>query len=87
MFSVNEGHKSTLEWLVLQLLAFRPRIGVVIRAGALGCVYALTGSDDVRWCPAYWKDQRKVVDPTGAGNAFMGGLVAALDEGKNMHEG
>jgi sugar/nucleoside kinase (ribokinase family) len=29
----------------------------------------------------------KVVDPTGAGNAFMGGLMAALDEGKDMHEG
>ncbi|WVQ96665.1 hypothetical protein IAU59_003771 [Kwoniella sp. CBS 9459] len=46
---------------------------------------------EVRWSPAYWDPRRegfegKVVDPTGAGNAFMGGLAAALDQGKPLDE-
>ena len=34
-----------------------------------------------------WRDGDVVVDPTGAGNAFMGALGAALDEGKSAEEG
>jgi sugar/nucleoside kinase (ribokinase family) len=29
----------------------------------------------------------KVVDPTGAGNGFMGALAAALGEGESLREG
>lgn len=104
-----------LEWAVRSLVAFRPRLGAVIRAGPLGCCYALTSElvrtpspnpaarkvsnpgtpshlQPVYWAPAFWQPdmaeyQTKVVDPTGAGNAFMGGMMAALDEGKSMHEG
>lgn len=42
-----------------------------------------------RWIPAYWtKDDAadKVVDPTGGGNTFLGGLAAALARGKSMEE-
>lgn len=42
-----------------------------------------------RWIPAYWtKDDaaEKVVDPTGGGNTFLGGLAAALARGKSMEE-
>ncbi len=104
-----------LEWAVRSLVAFRPRLGAVIRAGPLGCCYALTSElvrtpsphpaarkasnpgtpshvQPVYWAPSFWHPdmpgyKTKVVDPTGAGNAFMGGLMAALDEGKDMHEG
>ncbi|OCF43575.1 hypothetical protein I317_02593 [Kwoniella heveanensis CBS 569] len=46
---------------------------------------------DVRWSPAFWHPGRegyeaKIVDPTGAGNAFMGGLAAGLDQGKSLDE-
>jgi sugar/nucleoside kinase (ribokinase family) len=46
----------------------------------------------VIWVPPYWIPgmegyESKVVDPTGAGNAFMGGLGAALDQGLNLHDG
>lgn len=32
------------------------------------------------WVPAYWQkeEQDMVVDPTGGGNGFMGGLCAGL---------
>lgn len=104
-----------LEWTVRTLVALKPRLGAVIRAGPLGCCYALTSElvrtpsphpsgrkmsnpyttlnlQPVYWAPAFWHPdmagyKNKVVDPTGAGNAFMGGLMAALDEGKDMHEG
>lgn len=124
-----------LEWAVRSLVALKPRLGAVIRAGPLGCCYALTSElvrtpsphpssrkmsaptppnrspsplpsvrkvsapnttalslQPVYWAPAFWHPDMpsyatKVVDPTGAGNAFMGGLMAALDEGKDMHEG
>lgn len=91
MYGMSSTHLSVnnLEFLVRELVYYKPRTGVVIRAGAMGCVYA--ASDEyparVNWCPAYWQDQTKVVDPTGAGNAFMGGLLAALEEGQDLHEG
>lgn len=82
---------------VCRSLAYlRPRIGAVIRAGHLGCCYASADPrgyrPEVKWVPAYWNKERngyaeKVIDPTGAGNAFMGGVAAALSEGKGLGEG
>lgn len=73
-------------------------MAAIIRCGHLGCCYIDTsalehiGEKDVVWVPAYWdsdtpEGKGKVVDPTGAGNAFMGGLGAALDQGNSIHEG
>lgn len=41
-----------------------------------------------RWIPAYWTKENaaKVVDPTGGGNTFLGGLGAGLARGKAMEE-
>lgn len=41
-----------------------------------------------RWMPAYWTKEHgdKVVDPTGGGNTFLGGLAVALARGKSMEE-
>lgn len=82
---------------VCRSLAYlRPRIGAVIRAGHLGCCYASADPrgyrPEVKWVPAYWNKERngyaeKAVDPTGAGNAFMGGVAAALSEGTSLDEG
>lgn len=42
------------------------------------------------WLPAYFgsgdgsKDNEKVVDPTGGGNAFLGGLAIGLARGKEV---
>lgn len=46
----------------------------------------------VHWVPPYFDpldplDLARVVDPTGAGNAFMGGVCAALDQKHDLHEG
>ncbi len=38
------------------------------------------------WIPAYYLDSSKVVDPTGGGNAFLGGLAIALARGKGLEE-
>ncbi|TXT13553.1 hypothetical protein VHUM_00920 [Vanrija humicola] len=97
-----------LEYCTRRLLALRPRVAAVLRAGPLGCCYALAEdlpaeahvdplSPHAPQVPVYWVQpfwvkgmagwDKAVVDPTGAGNAFMGGLMAALDEGKDMHEG
>jgi len=51
---------------------------VIVRAGELG---AYTASDRwTGWVPAFWSSdqQDRVVDPTGGGNAFLGGLMAGL---------
>lgn len=88
---------------------FRPKVAAIIRAGHMGCCYALTSPTspppdpslapedpreevDVLWIPPYWEPgvpgyEKAVVDPTGAGNAFMGGLSAALDRGRDVEEG
>ncbi|OCF33183.1 hypothetical protein I316_05228 [Kwoniella heveanensis BCC8398] len=51
---------------------------IIVRAGKLG---SYTLSDQWRgWIPAYWgeDEQGRVVDVTGGGNAFLGGLCAGL---------
>jgi sugar/nucleoside kinase (ribokinase family) len=39
-----------------------------------------------RWIPAYHQDSSKVVDPTGGGNTFLGGLGVALGRGESLEE-
>lgn len=39
-----------------------------------------------KWIPAYHGDAARVVDPTGGGNAFLGGLSVALARGKHIED-
>lgn len=54
------------------------KTAIIVRAGGLGA-YTIsprwTG-----WTPAFWTatEQDRVIDPTGGGNGFMGGLMAGL---------
>lgn len=60
---------------------------VVVRAGALGCYIATGDLKRRKWLPAYHQSDptssrpNKVVDPTGAGNTFLGGLAIGLVRG------
>lgn len=68
--------KGELEALVDTHYQFAPV--VVIRCGSLG---SFVRTPDLRkWYPAYFTSdqQHRVVDPSGAGNAFTGGLGEAL---------
>jgi len=53
---------------------------VVIRSGALGAYVASRARPGGAWVDAFWtpSDADKVVDVTGAGNTFLGGLSAGL---------
>jgi sugar/nucleoside kinase (ribokinase family) len=52
---------------------------IVVRSGKEGCYVARSGADRTScWLPAYHTDQSKVVDPTGGGNGFLGGLAVGL---------
>jgi sugar/nucleoside kinase (ribokinase family) len=50
--------------------------GLVVRAGKDGCLVARQGGR--KWLPAYHQSADKVVDPTGGGNGFLGGLAIGL---------
>jgi len=52
---------------------------VIIRSGSMGACVAQK-DQPMRWVPAFWtsKDEDKIVDVTGAGNSFLGGLAAGL---------
>ncbi|RDW92051.1 hypothetical protein BP5796_01445 [Coleophoma crateriformis] len=39
-----------------------------------------------KWIPAYHTSQEKVVDPTGGGNGFLGGMTVALARGKGLED-
>jgi sugar/nucleoside kinase (ribokinase family) len=52
---------------------------VVVRAGKDGCLVATRGMK--KWIPAYHQSVDKVVDPTGGGNGFLGGLAVGLVRG------
>jgi len=49
---------------------------VVVRCGKDGCLVAREGSS--KWMPAYHQSAENVVDPTGGGNGFLGGLAVGL---------
>ena len=54
------------------------RSAIIVRAGEMG---SYTLSDGwTGWVPAFWRahEQDRVVDVTGGGNAFLGGLMAGL---------
>jgi len=50
---------------------------VIIRSGELGAFIACR-SQPGRWIDPYWTIDERVVDVTGAGNSFLGGLAAGL---------
>lgn len=54
--------------------------GMVIRCGKDGCL--VISKDSRRWIPAYHQSAEKVVDPTGGGNGFLGGLAVGLIRGE-----
>ncbi|KAF8845706.1 Ribokinase-like protein [Paxillus ammoniavirescens] len=57
---------------------------VIIRCGALGACIAAR-EQGYKWVDAFWtpQDNGKIVDVTGAGNSFLGGLAAGLLLAKN----
>ncbi|KAH7371435.1 Ribokinase-like protein [Pyrenochaeta sp. MPI-SDFR-AT-0127] len=50
--------------------------GVVVRCGKDGCL--ITRNELQKWLPAFHQSAEKVVDPTGGGNGFLGGLAIGL---------
>jgi sugar/nucleoside kinase (ribokinase family) len=60
-------------------------LNVVVRAGKDGCYMASRNAS--KWMPAYHQlGSGKVVDPTGGGNTFLGGLAVGLARGKRLEE-
>ncbi|KAF2401985.1 MAK32-like protein [Trichodelitschia bisporula] len=58
---------------------------IVVRAGKEGCYVATAKQQE--WLPAvHQHGNGKVVDPTGGGNAFLGGLGVALARGHDIEE-
>ncbi|KAF2096536.1 pfkB family kinase [Rhizodiscina lignyota] len=59
---------------------------VAVRAGEHGCFIASNGS--FRWLPPFYgpkEDLAKVKDPTGAGNAFLGGFsIGFINTGESL---
>ncbi|KAK6512931.1 hypothetical protein TWF506_009093 [Arthrobotrys conoides] len=51
---------------------------IIVRAGKAGCYIRYCGGK--KWLPAYFDDEHgsRVVDPTGGGNSFIGGLAIGL---------
>jgi sugar/nucleoside kinase (ribokinase family) len=88
--SISSSSPKAIEEACIILAGLGPKKAVVIRAGALGACYALSSSpQSVHWVPAYWTESEidQVVDVTGAGNGFLGGLCAGLDEGRDVIDG
>lgn len=50
--------------------------GIVVRCGKDGCLVTRKGLQ--KWLPAYHQSSEAVVDPTGGGNGFLGGLAVGL---------
>ncbi|KAK7470879.1 hypothetical protein VKT23_002295 [Stygiomarasmius scandens] len=73
--------KESIELAAKQFLELGVKDSVIIRSGPLGA-YVTTREKGGKWIKAYWdKSERpeKVIDVTGAGNSFLGGLAAGLE--------
>ncbi|KAG7097280.1 hypothetical protein E1B28_004645 [Marasmius oreades] len=69
---------SIIEQVADTFLKLGVKDAVVIRSGSLGA-YVLTHQRGGKWIPAFWgEDAKEIVDVTGAGNSFLGGLGAGL---------
>lgn len=55
---------------------------MVVRAGKDGCYIAT--NEKCQWIPAYHQSSEKVIDPTGGGNTFLGGLCVGLARGESL---
>lgn len=49
---------------------------IVVRAGKEGCYIASENAQ--HWLPAYHTNPSRVIDPTGGGNGFLGGLAVGM---------
>jgi sugar/nucleoside kinase (ribokinase family) len=60
------------------------KISVILRAGEIGCaLFELR--QDTQWFLSYYSsNDPHVVNTTGAGNAFLGGFLIALNQGQCM---
>lgn len=81
----SEGKPQKIEELAQRFLDLGLRRTCIIRSGRLGAYVkqadSYAQSETTRrgtWIPAYYQNSDKVVDVTGAGNSFLGGLMAGL---------
>ena len=58
---------------------------VIVRCGKWGCCIVSNKSQPV-WLPPYHQDSSKVIDPTGAGNCFLGGFAVSIARGVGIEE-
>lgn len=64
----------------------RHAVTVVIRAGEHGCLI-LSSHINCRWLPTYFSPTSdRIVDPTGAGNCFLGAFTKVLHESGDITE-
>ncbi|KAI1106252.1 Ribokinase-like protein [Jackrogersella minutella] len=61
----------------------KPRVAVITQ-GTLPTVVAIQGQDEVKQYPVHAIDASKINDTNGAGDAFAGGFVAGLVQGKPL---
>ncbi|KUJ15943.1 pfkB family kinase [Mollisia scopiformis] len=91
LFSINlrsedEFDHSTIEHLASKCLESgigpRGQGTVIIRAGQEGCYVYSRQRGEFIWLPPYYvhNNSSQVIDPTGAGNAFLGGFAVGLME-------
>jgi sugar/nucleoside kinase (ribokinase family) len=65
-------YRSDVERMIDMFACYKPRSATIIRCAAAGACVGEFGQPYF-WAPAYFtpEDQDKVVDVTGAGNAFL----------------
>ena len=64
------------EYILNYRIGHEGKGAVVVRAGKEGCFILCKQAE--QWLPAYYQDSSKVIDPTGGGNGFLGGLAIGL---------
>lgn len=81
----SEGKPQKIQELAQTFLDLGLQRTCIIRSGKLGAYVKQAESyardqktSDGTWVPAYYQNSDRVVDVTGAGNAFLGGLMAGL---------
>ncbi|KAK6463683.1 ribokinase [Scheffersomyces coipomensis] len=76
-----------LDQLVIDLfnsINYQNNQTVIITLGSTGCIFMDRSADDVQFLPAEKISKRAIVDTTGAGDTFFGGVVSSLANGLGL---
>ncbi|VUG18975.1 RBK1 [Brettanomyces bruxellensis] len=80
------GEKDENELLISRLREFLDKPTLIVTLGSKGCIYSVSGQKPAEYGFVASRKVTNIVDTTGAGDTFLGAIVARLYDGASIVE-